>query len=217
MFPEDIDDLWHLNDSLKIQDAAALIAGYEPILIEWSYQEAKYFRSYSGPGEDSGINRVNIAMKALMTAVETDALPATFNTYSDGLYEEPSIDWSSGVIQVKDIKSWLSSKGVRKGFFFPDSSETPDYMNPDHPNYSPTLAAGVKVWEAMQDKELWEGKPVKAAMEEWLTMNYKQLGLTHMGTMSKTAVEEVAKMANWRKGGGATSTPIREDKSDPEA
>jgi len=209
MFYHEIDELWHLNDSLNIKDAAALIAGYEPICVEWKGQEADYFKDENNHTENEGIKRVNVAFLALLGAVKSEILQADIVIVDDGLHGEPETIWSETTIKAIDLKTWLRSKGMTKGFFFPEEqSEVPGYMNPDHPLYSNTLSAAVRVWEAMQDPGLREGKAVKSAMMGWLEANYKSLGLTRKdGGMSGSAIEDVAKIANWNKVGGATKTP----------
>lgn len=209
MFYHEIDELWHLNDSLNIKDTAALIAGYEPIYVEWKGLEAIYFQDKNSHTENEGINRVNIAFVALLGAVKSETLPADLLVVEDGPYSEPETIWSETTIKVTDLKAWLKSKGMTKGFFFSEEkNEAPGYLDPDHPLYSNTLSAAVRVWEAMQDPGLREGKGIKSAMESWLEMNYKSLGLVRKdGGMSKSAIEDVAKVANWNKVGGATKTP----------
>ncbi|MAC45542.1 MAG: hypothetical protein CMI12_01635 [Oceanospirillum sp.] len=208
MFYHEIDELWHLNDTLNIKEAAALIAGYEPIYVEWEELEADYFKNENGVTENDGIKRVNVAFLTLLGAVKSEALAADLVIAEDGVCEPETI-WSESTIKVADLKAWLQSKGMTKGFFFPEEqNEAPGYMDPDHPLYSNTLSAAVRVWEAMQDPELREGKAVKSAMESWLEANYKDLGLTRKdGGMSRSAIEDVAKIANWNKVGGATKTP----------
>jgi hypothetical protein len=83
----------------------------------------------------------------------------------------------------------------------------PSYLNPTHPRYSPKLAAAVKVWLAMEDKNLLNGKAVIPTMENWLENRYKELELIYRGDINKTAIEECARVANWKTEGGATKTP----------
>lgn len=81
------------------------------------------------------------------------------------------------------------------------------YLDPEHPRYAPKLAAAIKVWEAMEDENLLKGKGTVAAMKSWLEPRYKELGLIHKGKINNTAIQEVAKVANWNEDGGAPSTP----------
>jgi len=116
-------------------------------------------------------------------------------------------DWQNTLIELDDLKAWLSSRNIRPSFFFPEKISEPDYLNKDHPRYSDQLAACVKVWIAFEDENLLGAKSPKNAMEEWLNSRYSELGLVHQGKISKKAIEECAKVVNWKDKGGATATP----------
>ena len=81
-----------------------------------------------------------------------------------------------------------------------------DYLDPKHPRYAPKLAASIKVWKAMEDESLLKGKGTVSAMKSWLELRYKELGLIHKGKINNTAIQEVAKVANWNEDGGAPTT-----------
>ena len=126
-------------------------------------------------------------------------------------------------IYRKDLMTWLISNGITSGYFFPDSTDSTDstyvsdYLNPKHPRYSPKLAAAIYVWLIMDDENLIRGKNPLSAMMIYLTSNYQELGLFHekdnpkngtvAGGINKTAISEVAKIANWQPSGGAPKTP----------
>ncbi|WP_134171154.1 hypothetical protein [Paraburkholderia caballeronis] len=42
-------------------------------------------------------------------------------------------DWALTTVAVGDICQWLMSRGMRTGFFFPDATDRPDYLDPSHP------------------------------------------------------------------------------------
>ncbi|MEM8512925.1 hypothetical protein RCH14_002251 [Massilia sp. MP_M2] len=97
------------------------------------------------------------------------------------------------------------------------SATRPAYLDPSNPRYSAKLAAAVLAWEAMEDGSLHRGKMPQAAMKAWLEHNYVALNLAHKrgskahghnaGDMNKTAIEEVAKICNWKVDGGPPPTP----------
>ena len=210
MFYYEIDELWRLNDSLNIKDAAALIAGYEPIYVEWKGLEAGYFQNENNHAESDGIARVNITLKALLGAIKAESLPAKLRVVDYGPMEEPSTIWEETEIKPDDLKEWLKSKGMTKCFFFPDKeeSEVPGYMDPKHFHYSNTLHAAVKAWEAMQDPGQLKGKAIKTAMSDWLRSNYQEFKLAKDDdSINESVIKEIAKIANWNKTGGAPSTP----------
>jgi hypothetical protein len=64
------------------------------------------------------------------------------------------------------------------GFFFREP-QGPDYLSPNHPNYSPKLAAAIAAWVAVsKDPELRKGKTVKQALDVWLRLHANEFGLT---------------------------------------
>ena len=93
----------------------------------------------------------------------------------------------------------------------------PDYLDPKNPRYAPKLAAAVRVWQAMEDENLRRGKNPFSGNRTYLESRYKEFGLFHekdnlkngtaAGDINKTAISEVAKVANWQPGGGAPKTP----------
>jgi hypothetical protein len=140
----------------------------------------------------------------------------TFIKRSQIIYRvEP--DWEKTTIDRSSVKEWLANNGIHTGFFFPDSTDAPDYLDPKNPRYAPKLAAAVRVWQAMEDENLRRGKNPFSAMEQYLESRYKEYGLFHekdnpkngtvAGDINKTAISEVAKVANWQPGGGAPKTP----------
>ena len=91
----------------------------------------------------------------------------------------------------------------------PPQGQSPAYLDPDHPYYSPKLAAAIAAWEALTaNPALFTSKPPKSAAKKWLTDNAKRLGLIkNDGTINGQGIEEVAKIINWKLTGGAPRTP----------
>lgn len=108
-----------------------------------------------------------------------------------------------------DVKAWLAEKGENTGFFFTSLEELkgmrplPDYMNPDHPCYSWSLASAVRAWEHVSEAPL-NGTSPKKAIEEWLENNISEI--------SANAKGDIARVANWDKDGGAPTTPAKNKK-----
>jgi hypothetical protein len=149
-------------------------------------------------------NKLESVLKALMKAVRDGKLPSDYIPVIN-----PSIDIDPWQIEVEvdALKAWLLSKNIKPAFFFGESTKEPDYLNPTHPRYSAKLAAAVKVWLAMEDTNLLNGKKPKAVMEDWLQSRYSELGLVYKGEINKTAISEAAKVSNWETDGGAPTTP----------
>lgn len=250
-----IDPLWHLHDELSVDQAAALIAGYDPgavarckllnndgeesqELFERGVTESRFPRLY--PAHTAVVNAINSGrLKATLRfsarqygyadyLSDIDRAEMAYEMpYGDELQNDEEIsddrtflyksfpDWELSTVSCDDLRGWLSSRGVRSGFFFPDGVEEPDYMDPKHPRYPPKLAAAVKVWLAMEDENLLLGKGTVGAMEAWLESRYKELGLAHdkdheknktkAGDVNRTAIGEIAKVANWQYGGAPTT------------
>jgi hypothetical protein len=138
---------------------------------------------------------------ALTGAIKSGRIPV------HSVEENREHDLYEGVyISSAEVKSWLSSKGVRSGFFFPDvNADSPDYLDPNHPRYAPKLAAAVRAWQAVTDSG---GKSAKQALLKWLREHAAEFGLTDDdGKQNETGIEEAAKVANWQMTGGAPKTP----------
>jgi hypothetical protein len=87
-------------------------------------------------------------------------------------------------------------------------TQSPAYLDPNHPHYSLKLAAAIAAWEALTaDPALFKSKTPKAAALKWLTDNAKRLGLIkNDGTINDLGIEELAKIINWKPIGGAPRT-----------
>lgn len=110
-------------------------------------------------------------------------------------------DWELTTVSVDDLRKWLSDRGVKDGFFFPSSANDPDYIDRKNPRYAPRLAAAVRAWQQVTDPK---GKSPKQALIKWLTLHAADFGLTdEQGNPNNTAIEDVAKVANWQTKGGA--------------
>lgn len=114
-------------------------------------------------------------------------------------------DWDKSLVGRDDLKAWLVGNGYRTGFFFPESTEVVDYLDPKHSRYAPKLAAAVNAWIAVTDP----GKiSPKKALEKWLREHAAKFGMTDEdGNPINQAIEDCSKVANWQPGGGAPKTP----------
>jgi hypothetical protein len=120
-------------------------------------------------------------------------------------FYKPFPDWSLSTVARDDLVAWLSSRGIRDGFFFSNASNEPEYLNPNCPRYAPKLAAAVSAWQAVN---VTSGKSPKQALEKWLRENAAKFGLTdENGNPVNQAIEDSSKVANWQLGGGAPKTP----------
>jgi hypothetical protein len=231
---EEIDSLWNLAEDFSITNAASLVAGYNPVMVERCMRDRLF---------EYGFFRYPIAFKALTHAITNGRLKASLRYsareygYADlredldqneGGYEtgygrtaeENEIlsndhscfykqfpDWSLSSIARDDIMGWLRSRGIQDGFFFQaatNTSDTPDFLDPKNSRYAAKLAAAVHAWQAVTDP----GKRTpRQALEKWLKENAAKFGMTDdEGNFVKQAIEDCSKIANWQPGGGAPKT-----------
>ena len=203
-------DFWKFHDTLDVYEATHLILNQDP-------------SQYSSVSEYNISDSYKTILGALQKDIRAERLDANIVRDYDKQYSsnEAEIFWDKTTIYVSVLKRWLLSKNCKPSFFFSlEDTGNPDYLNKDHPRYSAKLAAGVKVWLAMEDNQLLNGKAPIPAMESFLTNNYKELGLIHnqdsaqhgykKGDINKGAIREIAKIANWNDKGGAPSTPTIE-------
>ena len=57
---------------------------------------------------------------------------------------EDSIDLAESRVEVESLRLWLTKRGIRTGFYFPMTTDAPDYLDPQNPRYAPKLAAAVR-------------------------------------------------------------------------
>ena len=192
-------DYWRLCDALSVVQAALLIVGADPS------ETQDYIDQQPAQNRPEGYTA---AKAAIVNAIRGKRLRANIVEYED--VSEPS--WQLTTISVEDLRTWLRSRGITTGFFFPESQAAPDYLSNSHPNYSAKLAAAVEAWKAISaDETLRRGKSVKQALDVWLRQHANEFGLTKEdGNPNEQGLEEVAKIANWDTRGGAPKTPNKE-------
>lgn len=202
-------DYWRLCDELSVVQAALLIVGIDP-------EEYPYVMNWE---EHKRPENFSAALAALSHAILGDRLPATIRTAVETRwdsvteasydYDTDESDWQNTTILVEDLKVWLKGRGVKTGFFFPQTADAPDYLDPFYKNYAPKLSAAIMAWQAVNaDPDLMKGKTVKQALLKWLRKNADHFGLTKDdGNPNEQGIEEIAKISNWDTKGGAPKTP----------
>jgi hypothetical protein len=197
-------DYWRLCDELSVVQAALLIIGEDPSGIQ---------NSGSHLGPQSRPNGYEAVMAALTNAIKRESLPARIIEFEDEVGQSREVpDWHQTTVLVEDLRTWLRSRGITSGFFFPESPAGPEYLSQLHPNYSPKLAAAVEAWKAVSSSDqLKRGRSVKQAMMVWLRQHANEFGLTKEdGSPNERGIKDVAKIANWDTKGGAPKTPSNE-------
>lgn len=196
-------DLWRLCEELSVAQAALLMIGRDPGSTD-GYVEG-WDMHKRPPGYEAAKQAIASALKR---KVVTGALMPKFEYDINGNRASPiedSIDADASSVDVPALKSWMASRGVKSGFFFPLATGAPDYLDPSHARYAPKLAAAVSAWLAVEDPK---GKTPKAGLMKWLRENSAAFGLSDdEGKPNELGIEECAKVANWQPGGGAPKTP----------
>lgn len=191
-----VDDLdyWRLLDEFNVIQAALLIIPEDPTVFQEDVLDNKPQDRPRG---------FDAAYTALINAIKSGRLKASIRYISKG--EASDLNPKLTLIKEDDLKGWLPSRGIRTSFFFPKATDTPSYLDPDHPHYTVSLAAPIFAWRAMEDDALLEGKTPKQALEKWLTENAARFGLTDEdGNPKEKLIKKHASTANWKKGGPRT-------------
>lgn len=203
--PDDL-DYWRLCDELSIWEAALLVAGHSPGEFPYVEKRQPHERPKGYEGAKSAITNALRGGRIKGTIEPEYRSDIKFNL--EALPDTVSI---SSRVDVESLKAWLVSRGCRRGFFFPEKLDAPDYLDPGHPRFAPKLAAAVRAWEAVTDP----GKrPPKQALLKWLREHAIVFGLTDEdGKPVDNAIDEAAKVANWQPGGGAPKTQFGQEPS----
>ncbi len=228
----EIDELWNLSEDFSVTDAAALIAGYNPVMVARCMNDTHFDRTSS---------RFEVVMSGLCKAITNDRIKANIR-YSAREYgyvdqmadidhaevtswvlehgttkeDDESLandhscfyknfpNWSLTTIRREDLIAWLSSRGVKTGFFFPQGEEGLDFLDTKNERYAPKLAAAVRAWQAVTDPGK---KTPKQALDKWIRERASQFGLTDDdGKPIDQAIEECSTVSNWQQSGGAPKT-----------
>jgi hypothetical protein len=200
-------EIWRLCRQYTVVQAALLIAGHDPATAVQVEQRRPDERP---PGYEA-------AKHAIVQALTRDpdmgrAVYLDRTKRYPGIYDP--IDVENSTVLASSLKPWLSERGIKTGFLFDTKSESPsndrqDYLDPDHPRFSPKLAAAVRAWQAIAQAGTPTRISPKRALANWLTAHAKELGLADKsGKSNAKGIAEVAKVANWQTSGGAPRTSI---------
>lgn len=230
-----INPLWRLSDPLTVQQAAALIAGFDPNVVRFNSNNGAWFESETGFTDSGGISWVQTVFLSLVNAINDKNLKAKLRHDADPRYTAgmdnlqgrgywgredvaeikdwdgtsyvitPNPNWAKSTVSRSDLVAWLEAAGIRTGFFFPAATDAPDYLDTKNPRYAPKLAAAVRAWQSVTDAG---ARSPKQALEKWLREHAAEFGLTDDdGNAVNKAMEECSTVANWQRGGGAPKTP----------
>jgi hypothetical protein len=199
-------DYWRLCDELSVINAALLVVGEDP------GSSAAYVENWDSDKRPVGYEAAKAAIVSAIRNKLLNGYLAPRYAYNDNGFATEAIpgtlDITESTVDVASLKEWLACRGFRSGFFFPEATGAPDYLDPEHRHYAPKLAAAVKAWQAVENAELG-GKSPKQVLAKWLREHAAEYGLSDDdGNPNDTGIEEAAKVANWQPGGGAPKTPV---------
>lgn len=231
----EIDELWCLSEDFSVTDAAALIAGYNPVMLERCLNDTYFDRVFS---------RYPVVMMGLCKAVSNGRIKAnvrysarefgyvdrladidaaecsdswtfehgTTKADDESLADDHSCffksfpDWNLTTVSRDDLVAWLASQGVRTGFFFPNVKPSAEPDFLDPQNPRYSRKLAAAV-RAWQEVNDPGKKTPKQALEKWLREHAAEFGLTDdEGNPVNQAIDECAKVANWQLAGGAPKT-----------
>ncbi|WP_420723944.1 hypothetical protein [Hwanghaeella sp. LZ110] len=196
-------DYWRLCDRLSILQAALLMIGEDPSgEMKFVEQKATNLRPIG----------YEASKEALIDWLVNDQVKGTilYETYEgDGFENFRAVDISLSRVDVESLRGLLSHRGFRDGFFVHNDSKSREYLDPENEFYSPKLAAAITAWEKVtSDPTLTNGKTPKQALEKWLREHANDFGLTGSdGNPVAAAIDQIAKVTNWKPEGGASKTP----------
>lgn len=194
-------EYWKLCTDFTVVQAALIVCGVAP---EDGQFEVERISDSQCP---DGYVAISTAFKhALDTGkIKPSKLTKTYDDDGNGV---EYIDIHSTTISVEEIDRFLRSSGMVCEFF--DRTEFQQSTGVAiHPAMPPKLTAALRAWSAVSgDPARLRSKSPKQALEQWLVENARELGLHNRdGTVNRTGIEEICKVANWKPGGGATPTP----------
>lgn len=229
-------DYWRLCDEMSVLHAALLVIGEDPgsfpYVMSWQMHEwpdnlaptlaalsnailggrlrATIRRKAWERGWDESPGDGEVLTKNVKLFPAEDDFSGDFaGVVRCGIIYRVAPDWELTTVLVEDLKTWLRGRGFNSGFFFPQADDGPDFLDRNHVNYAPKLAAAIRAWQAVTtDPTLSFGMTVKKALLKWLRKNADRFGLTKEdGSPNEQGIEEIAKIANWDSKGGAPKTP----------
>ena len=208
-------EVFKLMDVLNVNDAAALIVGASPADVEYNKKNDQYHlnRPNSNYVEDIRAAFI-IARGSLIHAITVGRLKANIVpiTHNKKLYKSDlQQDWiaknginsEDTVIDREGLKEWLENRGVYPPLLFPNGKKD-NYMNINHPHYSPKLALCVKAWEIAQAANP-EGETYKQFMLKWMVENAKVYGVKNTNPKE---FDKLASISNWATKGGRTKSQV---------
>ena len=194
-------EYWKLCAEFTVVQAALIVCGIAPEDMQFQVERTN----------DSLCPEGYVATRtALKHALESGRIkPAKLTSGDDNEGNSfEYVDVNSTTISVEEIDRFLKLSGMYCEFFDRTDFQQAADISTD-PAMPSKLAAALKAWKAVtSDPVRMRGKSPKQALDQWLVENADDFGLRKRdGTINRTGIAEICKVANWKPSGGATPTP----------
>jgi len=196
----DISPIWKLSDHLTVNEAAALIAGFDPNYIVYGGDNKVWIEDFeTGMSAISrGVNEVMAAKKSLINAIGGRILKATIIFSAEPRYQAgidvffehsneipiilnddnkndylvtPIPDWSKTIINVDELKAWMKPK-IKPTFFF-DNDIQSMAGQAKRKHTSELLDILEHAIADNWDEHAPLNPPTNDSIDQWFTDNYK--------------------------------------------
>lgn len=207
-------EFWKLCETVSVFQATMLILGVDPG-NETSHETERRTGLVEGYG----------AIKtALLAAIRSKQLRATVEEVSE--YNElgqwsgvkpGTIDLDLTLIDVSSLIDFLRARDFQTEVFGGSGNAVHPVLDASGAFYAPKLAAALDAWVAVTAERRFEtqGTP-KRWIEKWLREQASRYALHKAdGTLNEDAIQQIAKIVNWRPEGGAGKTAARSNPSAP--
>jgi hypothetical protein len=206
-----ISPLWLLADRLSVVEAALLLVDIEP---QGASSVVENWVDHQKP--DGYVAARRAIVSALLNKRVQGAINRVLEEDSRGnLQETDKHDYEQSWVETESLRDWLAARGFQSAFFsLGQQLDTPGYLDAKHPRYAPKLAAAVEAWERVELEDFGFGT-AKQRLARWLRLNAARFGLVDDdGKPTESVIDEIAKVANWARGGGA---PRQKKEPDPDS
>lgn len=189
-------DYWKLCTEYSVVQAALLTCGHDPDALQYVVE----IRDKKPAGYSA-------VRSALYNAIMGGNLHANTRFKQEDFGNTETLDIHETTIHVTDLARFLKARGFWAPVF--DRPLVDQMQASGSLAYPPKLAAANKAWAAVTaSPDLLRGRSPKQALDKWLSDNAADLGLLNPdGSLNRTGIEEICKVANWKPSGGATPTP----------
>lgn len=203
MEPQGLDklDYWKVCTDFTVVQAALIACGVPPEDLQWEVERMDDSRC------PSGYVAIRTGLKHALESGRLKPSKLVLGLTDDG-EESRHIDVHSTTLSADEIDRYLKSRGMICAFFERQGADDQGIATIE--GHLPVkLNAALKAWQAVTaDPARLRGKSPKQALEHWLIEHAEELGLLNRkGTVNRSGIEEISKVANWKPAGGATPTP----------